>query len=110
MQRLAVTLVILAILAGAALHHSMQGIAGAAPRPDVVDVKSSLAGVVLADDLVEVDARVEDAQPLLYVRTRLNGLKSIAARAPREGVVGEVLVRPGQRVERGDIVVRLVPR
>jgi biotin carboxyl carrier protein len=83
---------------------------GAAPRLDVVDVKSSLAGIVLADDLVEVDARVEDAQPLLYVRTPLTGLKSIAARAPRDGVVREVLVRPGQRVERGDIVVKLLPR
>jgi len=86
------------------------GAVGAAPRPEFVDVKSSLAGIVLADDLVELDARVEDAQPLLYVRTRLTGLKSIAARAPRGGVVREVLVRPGQRVERGDIVVRLLPR
>jgi len=101
MHRLAFILVIGAILASTA---------GAAPRLDVVDVKSSLAGIVLADDLVEVDARVEDAQPLLYVRTPLTGLKRIAARAPREGVVREVLVRPGQRVERGDTVVRLLPR
>lgn len=101
MRRLAVILVTMAILASAA---------GAAPRLDVVEVKSSLTGIVLADDLVEVDARVEDAQPLLYVRTRLTGQKSIAARAPREGVVREVLVRPGQRVERGDVVVRLMPR
>lgn len=101
MRNLAVMLVAVAVLASTV---------GAAPRPEALDVKSSLAGIVLADDLVEVDARVEDAQPLLYVRTPLTGLKSVAARAPRDGVVREVLVRPGQRVERGDIVVRLLPR
>ncbi len=101
MRRLGLILVIMTAFAVSAL---------AAPRPDVVDVKSSLAGRVLADDLVEVGDRVEDAQALVYVRTVLTGLRSVAARAPRDGVVREVLVRPGQRVERGDVVVRLQPR
>lgn len=101
MRRLGLVLVTMVALGASAI---------AAPQADVVEVKSSLAGIVLADDLVEVGVRVEDAQPLVYVRTALTGLKSVAARAPREGVVREVLVRPGQRVERGDVVVRLLPR
>lgn len=83
--------------------------ASAAPVA-MIDVKTTLAGVVLADDLVDVGERVEDAQVLLYVRTALTGLKSVGARAPRDGLVREVLVRPGQRVERGDVVVRIEPR
>ncbi|MBI2123127.1 MAG: biotin attachment protein [Armatimonadetes bacterium] len=101
MRRLGLVLVTMVVLGANAI---------AAPQADVVEVKSSLAGIVLADDLVEMGVRVEDAQPLVYVRTALTGLKSVAARAPREGVVREVLVRPGQRVERGDVVVRLLPR
>lgn len=101
MRRLGLILVTMTALAASAL---------AAPSADVVEVKSSLAGLVLADDLVEVGERVEDAQALVYVRTALTGLRSVAARAPRDGVVAEVLVRPGQRVERGDVVVRLLPR
>lgn len=101
MRRLGLILVTMAALGVSAV---------AAPRADVVEVKSSLAGLVLADDLAEVGDRVEDAQALVYVRTPLTGLRSVAARAPRDGVVREVLVRPGQRVERGDVVVRLLPR
>lgn len=101
MRRLGLVLVTMVALGASAI---------AAPQADVIEVKSSLAGIVLADDLVEMGVRVEDAQPLVYVRTALTGLKSVAARAPREGVVREVLVRPGQRVERGDVVVRLLPR
>ncbi len=84
--------------------------AGAAPSPALVDVKSTLAGVVLADGLVEVGARVDDAQPLLYVRTALTGARAVAARAPRDGTVREVLVVAGHRVEQGDLVARLEPR
>lgn len=82
----------------------------AAPRPVVLEVKSTLAGVVLADELVEAGTRVDDAQPLVYVRTALTGTRAVAARAPREGVVREVLVAPGQRVERGDVVIRIEAR
>jgi len=84
--------------------------AAAGPQPALLEVKSTLAGTVLADDLVEVGARVEDGQPLVYVRTALTGTKAVAARAPRDGTVREVLVRPGQRVRQGDVVVRIEPR
>lgn len=83
--------------------------AGAAPRA-LLDVKSTLAGTVLADDLVEVGASVDDAQPLVYVQTALTGTRAVAARAPRDAVVREVLVKAGQRIERGDVVARIEPR
>jgi biotin carboxyl carrier protein len=73
-------------------------------------VKSSLAGVVLEDRLVAVGEQVEDAQPLVYVRTTLTGTIGVAARAPRDGTIREVLVRPGQRIRHGELVVRLQPR
>lgn len=96
--------------AGALLILVAAAVASAAPRAALLEVKSSLAGIVLADELVEVGVQVSDGQPLVYVRTALTGTKSVAARAPRDGVVREVLVRPGQRVERGDVVVRLEPK
>jgi len=82
----------------------------AAAAPALLDVKSTLAGTVLADELAQEGMRVEDGQPLVYVRTALTGARAVAARAPRDGVVREVLVKPGQRVEQGDVVVRLEPR
>lgn len=102
MQRIARWIPVIVILAAAT--------AAAAPGPALLDVKSTLAGEVLADDLVEPGARVDDAQPLVYVRTVLTGTRAVAARAPRDGVVREVLVRPGQRVGQGDVVVRLEAR
>lgn len=76
---------------------------------ELLEVKSSLAGTVLEDNLVKVGDRVEDAQPLVYVHTTLTGAIAVAARAPANGEVREVLVKPGQRIERGDLVVRLQP-
>src|SRR5713226_11365 len=81
----------------------------AAPA-DVLDVKSSLAGVVQEEHLVKIGDQVEDAQPLVYVRTALTGAIGVAARAPPDGVIRELPVRPGQRIERGDVVVRRQPK
>lgn len=102
MRRIARWIPVILVLAAAT--------AAAAPTPALLEVKSTLAGVVLVDDLVEEGARVDDAQPLVYVRTALTGTRAVAARAPRDGVVREVLVRPGQRVEQGDVVVRIEAR
>lgn len=100
LRGLAILVVILTAVAAAVL---------AAPS-EVVEVKSTLAGVVQEDRLVRAGDQVEDAQPLVYVRTPLTGTIAVAARAPQDGVIREVLVQPGQRVERGDVVVRLQPR
>ena len=91
------------------LAPSRVGTGFAAPA-DLLEVKSTLAGVVLEDRLVKAGDQVDDAQPLVYVRTPLTGTIGVAARAPRDGVIREVLVQPGQRIERGDIVIRLQPR
>jgi len=53
---------------------------------------------------------VDSGQPLVYVRTALTGTVSVAARAPHGGSVREVLVKPGQQLERGAVVVRLQPK
>lgn len=75
-----------------------------------LNVKSSLAGRVLAEHLVKEGDQVDSGQPLVYVRTALTGTVSVAARAPHGGSVREVLVKPGQHVERGAVVVRLQPK
>ncbi len=100
MRTVAILVAILIFAAAAAL---------AAPA-DVLDVKSSLAGVVQEEHLVKIGDQVEDAQPLVYVRTALTGAIGVAARAPQDGVIRELLVRPGQRIERGDVVVRMQPK
>lgn len=83
---------------------------GSVAAPALVDVRATLAGTVLAERLVAVGDQVEDGQPLVYVRTALTGTVAVAARAPVDGIVREVLVHPGQSVERGQVVVRLQPR
>ncbi len=83
--------------------------AGGSAAPAVMEVKASLAGVVLAEGIVDIGAQVADGQPLLYVQTATQA-KAVAATAPRDGTVREVLVRPGQRVERGQVIVRLEPK
>src|SRR2546422_9253244 len=83
---------------------------GTALAADLLDVKSSLAGVGQEERLVKAGDQVEDAPPLVYVRTSLTGAIGVAARAPQDGIVREVLVQPGQRIERGDVVARLQPR
>lgn len=82
----------------------------AASQPTLIDVSSSLAGIVLADDLAAVGDRVEEGQVLVYVRMPLTGLKGEAATARRDGIVREVLVKVGQKIERGDVVARIEPR
>lgn len=83
--------------------------AGGSAAPAVLDVKASLAGVVLPDGIVALGVQVDDGEPLVYVRTATEP-RAVAATAPRDGVVKEVLVRPGQRIERGAVIVRLEPK
>jgi biotin carboxyl carrier protein len=95
-------LILIALVATAA--------AGAAGAPVLLEVKSALTGVVEAQPLVGAGDVVDDGQALVYVRTALTNSVSVAARAPRAGVVREVVVVPGQRIERGDLVARIEPR
>ncbi|HEV8354366.1 MAG TPA: biotin/lipoyl-containing protein [bacterium] len=83
---------------------------GAAGAPALLEVKSALTGVVEAQPLVGVGDVVDDGQAMVYVRTALTGSVSVAARAPRAGVVREVVIVAGQRIERGDLVARIEPK
>jgi biotin carboxyl carrier protein len=75
----------------------------------VLDVKATLTGEVLEENLARTGEIVGDGDPLVYVRTLVG--RGVAARAPVDGTVVEVLVRPGQVIrERGAVVVRLNPR
>jgi len=89
---------------------TLVGTIRAAPLPVLQEAKATITGTVLAEGLVEVGAQVEEDQPLVYVRTGLTGRTDVAARSRWKGVVRDVLVRPGQRVELGDVLVRIEPR
>ncbi len=79
----------------------------AAPR--LVDVRATLRGEVLAEGLAQVGDQVSEGDPLVYVRTQIG--RAVAARAPVDGRVVEVLVRPGMEIrELGAVVARLEPR
>ena len=55
-----------------------------------VDVKATLRGEVLADDLAKPGDEVREGAPLIYVKTQTG--RGVAARAPTDGHVIEVLV------------------
>jgi biotin carboxyl carrier protein len=79
-----------------------------APKP-AVDVKATLRGEVLPDDLAKPGDDVREGAALVYVRTQTG--RGVAARAPVDGRVLEVLVRPGMMIrELGTVVARLDPK
>jgi biotin carboxyl carrier protein len=87
---------------------SLIGAADAAPR-QAVEVKATLRGEVLADGLAAVGDDVREGDPVVFVRTQTG--RGVAARAPVDGRVVEVLVRPGTVIrEFGMVVARLEPR
>ncbi|MDR7416724.1 MAG: biotin/lipoyl-containing protein [Armatimonadota bacterium] len=102
MRRAAVLALILGIPGWARLTD-----AASLPSPDPDLVRATIGGVVV--EVVSAGERVREGDPLVYVRTSTKP-REVAARAPRDGVVAEVLVRAGQRIQIGDPVVRLAPR
>lgn len=83
-------------------------VAGAAPS-QMVDVKATLRGEVLAEDLARPGDDVREGAPLVYVKTQTG--RGVAGRAPADGRVVEVLVRPGTVIrELGVVVARLDPK
>lgn len=93
---------------GAAILLVSITVAAAAPK-QVVDVKATLRGEVLADDLAKPGDDVREGTPLVYVKTQTG--RGVAARAPDDGKVVEVLVRPGTVIrELGTVVARLDPK
>ncbi len=75
----------------------------------VVDVRATLTGEVLSEGLVRPGQIVRDGDAVVYVRTLVG--PAVAARAPSDGTVLDVLVRPGEAIrEKGAVVARLQPR
>ncbi len=82
---------------------------GVVAAPRVVDVKATLRGVVLADGLAKPGDDVTEGAPLVHVRTETG--RAVAARAPADGRITEVLVRPGTVIrELGTVVAHIDPK
>jgi biotin carboxyl carrier protein len=74
-----------------------------------LEVKATLRGEVLGDDLANPGDEVREGAPLVYVKTQTG--RGVAARAPADGRVVEVLVRPGMTIrELGTVVARIEPK
>ncbi|MPL68952.1 hypothetical protein SDC9_14685 [bioreactor metagenome] len=71
----------------------------------LVDQKVVLSGTVVGQGLVAPGATVREGDTLLVVSTITGPVP--AARATCDGVVREVLVKPGDRVKSNDVVVRI---
>lgn len=72
-----------------------------------VDQRGVLAGTVVANGLVAPGALAREGDILVYVNT-LTG-PAVAVRANTDGTVREVLVKPGDKVKSGDVLVRIEP-
>ncbi len=95
-------------LAAGGIIAAVAAVAIGAPA-QLVDVKATLRGEVLPEDLVRAGDDVSEGAPLVYVRTQTG--RGVAARAPTDGRVVEVLVRPGTVIrELGTVVARLDPK
>lgn len=74
---------------------------------NLADQKVVLSGKVLAGGMASPGASVREGDILLVVDTITGPVP--AARATSDGIVREVLVKPGDSVRSGDVVVRLEP-
>ena len=98
MGRFVLTVLLLAVM-----------VATTAAAPRLLEVRATLTGEVMEEGLILPGQVVRDGDPLVYVRTLVG--RAVAARAPTDGTVVEVLVRPGQVIrEKGAVVARLLPR
>ena len=71
----------------------------------LTDQRGVLAGTVLPQGLTTVGATVKEGTILVYVNT-ITG-PAAAVRANTDGVVREVLVRAGEQIKSGDVLVRI---
>lgn len=74
----------------------------------LVDQKVVLSGKVMAGGMAAPGTTVREGDILLVVDTITGPVP--AARATTDGVVRQVLVRPGDAVRSGDVVVRIEAR
>ncbi len=69
----------------------------------VHDIPAPMTGTVL-EVLIEAGARVTAGQELLVIESMK---MEIPLESPSSGVIADVLVAPQQRIEEGDLVLRL---
>lgn len=74
---------------------------------NAVDQKAVLAGRVLPMGMVAIGSVVREGTPLMYIDSISGAMP--AARAITDGTVREVLVKPGDMIRTGDVVVRIDP-
>ena len=74
---------------------------------NAIDQKAVLSGRVLPMGLASAGTIVREGSPLLYVDSITGAVP--AARATTDGTVREVLVKPGDMVKTGEVVVRIDP-
>ena len=74
---------------------------------NLVDQNGVLAGRIIAANLVTVGTPVKEGAVLASVESIAGAVP--AARATRDGIVREVLVKPGDRVKAGQLIARIEP-
>ena len=74
---------------------------------NLVDQHGVLAGRVVGQNLTTVGAMVREGTVLVRVES-ITGA-AVAARATRDGIVREVLVKPGDIVRVGQVIARIEP-
>ena len=78
-----------------------------AAAENLIDQNGVLAGRVVAKNLTTVGASVKEGTVLMCVES-ITGA-AVASRATRDGVVREVLVKPGDMVQVGQVIARIEP-
>lgn len=74
---------------------------------NLVDQNGVLAGRIVSQNLIAVDSFVKEGTVLAQVES-ITGAAPVA-RATRDGVVREVLVKPGDIVRAGQLIARIEP-
>ncbi len=72
-----------------------------------IDQQSVLAGKVVSQNLVVAGSSVKEGTVLARVES-ITG-PAVAARATRDGIVCEVLVKPGDVIRAGQVIARIEP-
>jgi biotin carboxyl carrier protein len=85
------------------------GVHAATAQPAAIPVRAAISGEVLPLQLAMVGQVVKQGDAVLFVRSTTVGAVP-AARAPVDGQVIQVLVRPGDHVNIGDVVAAIQPR
>ena len=79
--------------------------AGAHCAERLIDQTSTLGGKVSGQKLVVVGEKVKEGQALLQIEGIAGAMPAV--RATADGVVAQVLVKPGDKIGGGQVVIRL---